>query len=111
MDEDESIRLHLERMFTTRQGAVSTLPDYGLPDLNDLTLSRVELARRNAKAMAECIKKYEPRLLDPEVQPMEMSDTAYTQGFSVSAQKRDAKGRLSQWKWSMVSDGSKVRRG
>ncbi len=33
MDEDESIRRHILRMFTARQGSVQALPDYGLPTL------------------------------------------------------------------------------
>ena len=51
MSEDESIRLHLLRLLTARQGSVQALPDYGLPDLNDLTLSRAELILETCRAV------------------------------------------------------------
>jgi type VI secretion system protein len=34
-----SVAAHLGRMLSTRAGSVQTLPDYGLPDLNDMRLS------------------------------------------------------------------------
>ena len=34
-----SVANHLAKMLSTRVGSVQTLPDYGLPDLNDMRLS------------------------------------------------------------------------
>jgi type VI secretion system protein len=34
-----SVATHLAKMLSTRAGSVQTLPDYGLPDLNDMRLS------------------------------------------------------------------------
>ena len=34
-----SVAAHLAKMLSTRAGSVQTLPDYGLPDLNDMRLS------------------------------------------------------------------------
>ena len=42
VDEDklrESVQMHLQNMFNVRQGSVSALDDYGLPDFNDLDMS------------------------------------------------------------------------
>ena len=61
MSEDESIRHNLSRVLGTRQGAVQALPDYGLPDLNDLTLSRSELQNMLSSAIERLIIHYEPR--------------------------------------------------
>ena len=36
-----SVAAHLGKMLSTRAGSVQTLSDYGLPDLNDMRLSRV----------------------------------------------------------------------
>ena len=69
MSEDESIRHNLSRVLGTRQGAVQALPDYGLPDLNDLTLSRSELQNMLSSAIERLIIHYEPRLRNPQVAP------------------------------------------
>jgi type VI secretion system protein len=112
MDEDESIRLHIERMFTSRQGSVPTLPDdYGLPDLNDLTLSKFELSQKNCRIMAACISKYEPRLVDPQVSEKQVQEHPFVQGFVISAQKYDAEGRLSPWRWEMTLENGRIRKG
>lgn len=109
MDEDDSIRSNLVRMFTARQGSVQAAPDYGLPDLNDLTLSRAELIQENCKAIRDCIARYEPRLSEAEVEHIELEDMHFTQGFRISALKRDSLGRLVPWHWTITMDGEKVR--
>ena len=60
MSEDESIRLHLLRLLTARQGSVQALPDYGLPDLNDLTLSRAELILETCRAVKNAFNAMSP---------------------------------------------------
>lgn len=112
MDEDESIRLHIVRMFTARQGSVQTLPDdYGLPDLNDLTKSKFELSQQNCAVMAECIKNYEKRLVDPEVTESPSPGKPFIQQFVITAQKCDSDGNLSPWKWEMTFENGRVRKG
>lgn len=107
MDEDSSIRAHLMRMLTSRQGSVQTLPDYGLPDLNDLTLSRSELELECAKAIEDCIERYEPRLCDVQVSPAKLDDAPFTMAFSISAMKKSDDGALSPWQWVMSMDSGK----
>lgn len=108
-DEDDSIRNNLVRMFTARQGSVQTLPDYGLPDLNDLTLSRAELIQENCTAIKDCIDKYEPRLVDAAVKHVELEGMHFTQVFRISALKRNQVGKLVAWDWTFTVDGEKVR--
>lgn len=109
MDEDESIRLHIERMFISRQGSVPTLPDdYGLPDLNDLTLSKYELAQKNCHAMTECIKKYEKRLVNPEVHEKTEQDKPFIQQFEIIAHKENTDGALTPWRWVMTFENGRV---
>lgn len=110
MDEDESIRLHIERMFTSRQGSVLTLPDdYGLPDLNDLTLSKHELSRKNCRSMTECVKKYEPRLVNPEVSENPIQGYPFIQEFVITAQKYDAGGRLKPWRLEIALENGRIQ--
>lgn len=112
MDEDESIRLHIERMFTSRQGSVPTLPDdYGLPDLNDLTLSKYELTQKNCHIMSECIRKYETRLTNPKVHEKTQQDKPFIQHFEITAQKLTAGGTLVPWKWVMTFRNGRIQKG
>lgn len=110
LDEDESIRRHLRRMLTTRQGAVQALPDYGLPDLNDLTMSRSELTHTCCRAIEHCIEHYEPRLTEAVVRSLPGTETApFTMIFSIAASKVEEDGRLSPWHWTVTMDGEKIQ--
>lgn len=109
MDEDESIRLHLMRMLTTRQGAVQALPDYGLPDLNDLSLSRAEVIRQCCAAIEKCIAGYEPRLQGAKVGYLHLEESQFVMAFRIEAMRTDADGRQVPWRWAVVMDGDQVK--
>ena len=109
MGEDESIRLHLLRMLTTRQGAVQALPDYGLPDLNDLSLSRAEIIRQCCMAIEKCIAGYEPRLRGARVAYAPLDDGQLHMAFRIEAIREDSDGMQVPWRWSIVMDGDQVR--
>lgn len=111
MSEDESIRLHLLRLLTARQGSVQALPDYGLPDLNDLTLSRAELISETCSAVQACIRRYEPRLTEVRVIPQSLSESLFAMGFRITALKRAPDGKTSPWQWDIAMNGDKVRSG
>lgn len=111
VDEDESIRLHLIRMFTARQGSVQSIPDYGLPDLNDLTLSRAELINETCMAIQKCIEKYEPRLSCVKVTHLPSGDpsTAFAIEVRITAIKLGIHGTNNLWDYGLFLDGNKVR--
>ena len=109
IDEDESIRLHLLRMLTTRQGAVQALPDYGLPDLNDLSFSRSDLIIHCCGAIKQCIEKYEPRLSAVEVSQAP-TDDHFTMAFNISGMRRGVDGKMLPWRWAVEMDGAKIKR-
>ena len=108
LSEDESIRMHLVRLLTTRQGAVQALPEYGLPDLNDLTLSRGELITHSCAEVKRCIDMYEPRLEDVEVTPFNLEDGHFTMAFQILATHVDKDGNRTPWDMSLSIDGTKV---
>lgn len=58
----DSVACHLARMLSTRAGGVQTLPDYGLPDLNDQRLSLHDTLQQARVAIERFITAYEPRL-------------------------------------------------
>lgn len=96
MDEDDSIRKNLTRVLGTRRGAVQSLPDYGLPDLNDLTMSRSELQTALCGAIEQLVTLYEPRLRAPRVAALPQSqDAPFTMFFSIKADKIGRDGRPS----------------
>lgn len=107
-DEDESIRMHLLRMLTTRQGSVQSLPGYGLPDLNDVNLTKSEILHLSSRAIEECINAYEPRLEGVRVAAASKRNNSLALQFSISAMKRDEKGNLSPWSWKVEMYGDKV---
>ncbi|MHB9801215.1 type VI secretion system baseplate subunit TssE [Pseudomonas sp. MT3] len=57
-----SVAAHLAKMLSTRAGSVQTLPDYGLPDLNDMRLSLHDSLNQARTAIERFIEAYEPRL-------------------------------------------------
>lgn len=57
-----SIAGHLAKMLSTRAGSVQALPDYGLPDLNDMRLSLHDSLQQARIAIESFIERYEPRL-------------------------------------------------
>jgi type VI secretion system protein len=108
MKDDESIRLHLLRMLNTRQGAVQCLPDYGLPDLNDLSVSRAEVIRQCCISLSQSIEQYEPRLIDVEVHHIPLEDQ-FTMSFRVKAMRVADTGAHVPWHWSVSLEGGRVR--
>lgn len=65
-----SVANHLANMLSTRAGSVQTLPDYGLPDLNDMRLSLHDALGQARYAIESFIESYEPRLNDVRVTPL-----------------------------------------
>lgn len=65
----KSVRSHLERLLNTRQGGLTHLPDYGLPDISAIYQELPDSASVLTGAIKACIEKYEPRLKNVVVQP------------------------------------------
>ncbi|PWB31969.1 type VI secretion system baseplate subunit TssE [Pseudomonas sp. SDI] len=63
----ESLAAHLAKMLSTRAGSVQTLPDYGLPDLNDMRLSLHDSLNQARDSICRFIEAYEPRLSSVQV--------------------------------------------
>lgn len=62
-----SVAAHLAKMLSIRAGSVQTLPDYGLPDLNDMNLSLHDALVQARGAIEHFIGMYEPRLSEVKV--------------------------------------------
>lgn len=62
-----SVAAHLAKMLSTRAGSVQTLPDYGLPDLNDMRLSLHDSLTLARDSISRSIEAYEPRMSNVQV--------------------------------------------
>lgn len=110
MDVDASIRANLARVLGTREGAVQARPTYGLPDINDISLSRSELTASLCRAIERNIREFEPRLDSPRVAAGPLSpDAPFTLFFTIEAVRVERDGRLSPWTWTVSLDDGKVR--
>ncbi|ADZ92880.1 type VI secretion system baseplate subunit TssE [Marinomonas mediterranea] len=65
-----SIHDHLVRLLNARQGGLSHLPDYGMPDLNKLYQALPYSEDDIAIAVKKIVEKYEPRLTGVHVIPL-----------------------------------------
>jgi type VI secretion system protein len=66
----QSIQDHLSRLLNARQGVLSHLPDYGLPDITQAYADLPYTIGDLQVAIGECIKRYEPRIKDVVVVSM-----------------------------------------
>lgn len=78
-----SIANHLAKMLSTRAGSVQTLPDYGLPDLNDLNLSLHDSLQQSRIAIERFVELYEPRLSEVRVVMLPRTHDPLNLSFSI----------------------------
>ncbi|MBV6661618.1 type VI secretion system baseplate subunit TssE [Pseudomonas yamanorum] len=79
----ESVASHLANMLSTRVGSVQTLPDYGLPDLNDMRLSLHDALSQARFLIERSIQAYEPRLKDVCVRAIPQDRDPLALAFSI----------------------------
>ena len=80
-----SIGRHLTRMLNVRQGSVATLPDYGMPDFNDLINQFPDGVNVIRRAIRDSIERYEPRLRRVSVKQVRNEDDPLDLRFTISA--------------------------
>jgi type VI secretion system protein len=78
-----SVASHLGKMLSTRAGSVQTLPDYGLPDLNDMRLSLHESLSQARLLVERFIQAYEPRLANVRVTVLPRDHDPLTLAFDI----------------------------
>jgi type VI secretion system protein len=67
----DSIKEHLVALLNTRSGSLPHLPDYGLPDSTKVSMKDMYSVSDFGKEIEETVKKYEPRLTQVRVKPLE----------------------------------------
>ncbi|MEL0168614.1 MAG: type VI secretion system baseplate subunit TssE [Pseudomonadaceae bacterium] len=80
-----SVMAQLARMLSTRAGSVQMLPDYGLPELNDMRLTLHDTRQQARAAIERSISRYEPRLRDVRVACRHDANDPLRLSFTISA--------------------------
>lgn len=80
-----SVAMHLGKMLSIRAGSVQTLPDYGLPDLNDMNQSLHESLTQSRLLIERFIRAYEPRLKHVRVRTLPRDQDPLTLAFAIEA--------------------------
>lgn len=78
-----SVAAHLSNMLSTRAGSVQTLPDYGLPDMNDMQMSLHDSLQQVRYALEKSIERYEPRLREVRVVSVQNTQDPLKLGFEI----------------------------
>ncbi|PKM29079.1 MAG: type VI secretion system baseplate subunit TssE [Gammaproteobacteria bacterium HGW-Gammaproteobacteria-11] len=100
-----SVARHLARMLSTRAGSVQTLPDYGLPDLNDMRLSMHDALQQARSAIERFIERYEPRLRQVNVIALPRDNDLLCLSFAIEGQL-DVAGHKRHVSFAARLDGS-----
>lgn len=80
-----SVALHLGKMLSIRAGSVQTLPDYGLPDFNDMNQSLHESLSQSRLLIERFIRAYEPRLKNVRVTALPRGHDPLALAFAIEA--------------------------
>jgi len=104
----DSVMRHLQRLLNTRQGHVSTQPEYGMPDFTDCAESLPETLDRVRRAIKNSIEKYEPRLRRVRITHLPSEDSLNLH-FSITGQLVTEKGQVSAFFSTKVSPSGSAK--
>jgi len=88
-DHMKSIHDHLIRLLNARQGVLQHMPDYGLPDLDQMYQELPYSEQDIAFSVKKVIEKYEPRLVNVRVQPRKRDVQNCVVRMEISGQLKD----------------------
>ena len=84
-----SIMDHLNRLFNTRQGSLSHLDDYGLPDISEVYRRMPDGIEDLRDAVRRAVERYEPRLKRVRVVRRESDAREFKLVFIVSGELKE----------------------
>jgi type VI secretion system protein len=80
-----SIERHLDIILNTHQGSAAAAPDFGMPDFVSLaSQSDLDSLRELTRVLTEVIRKYEPRLQNPQISYLASKEESGVLDFSLS---------------------------
>jgi len=104
-----SVMDHLNRIFNTREGSITHLKDYGLPDISEVYRKMPDGLDELRKAIERTVEKFEPRLKRVKVVRKEREKTAagaaeFKLEFILSGELRE--GGLVRFQTTFTSTGN-----
>ena len=96
---------NIQRMLNIREGSVLALPDYGMPDFNDVVKEFPDAISRMQLVIGRFIETYEPRLQDLEVKYAHDDNQPLLLKFIVSGKLR-ANNKVSKVTFDTVLTGA-----
>jgi len=82
----QSVVDYLQILMNTRQGAVSTRPDFGLPDFNDMISTFPSAIPAISRAIKQQLDTFEPRLRNVVVRHVPDPDRPLTLSYRIKAE-------------------------
>jgi type VI secretion system protein len=82
----DSVLAHLRHMLNTRQGSAPALPDFGLPDFNDLAVTFPDAIFELRRVIKQCLEQYEPRLSRVRVDYVKDEENPLNLRYEITAQ-------------------------
>ncbi len=101
-----SIRDHLRRLFNSRRGSLTHLPQFGMPDIAALYLELPYTSDRIMTSIRQCVIDFEPRLCHPQVRAVHREDERDVTQFELVGET--LQGRRLKYVVSLYRDGSIV---
>lgn len=81
----QSILRNLTRILNAREGQCPAQPDYGIPSPSEVAQAYPDSINSVLKTIRHCIERYEPRLRDVQVIPIESDDQQLVVRFQITA--------------------------
>lgn len=104
----ESVIGHLRQLLNVRQGSVEALPDYGMPDFNDVIRAHSDHITVLQRTIRDMIAAFEPRLTGVRVVHLRNEDDPLDLRFKVTARLvMDGKDTAVEIE-TLVGDGGRV---
>jgi len=100
-----SIMDHLNRIFNTRNGSLSHLNDYGLPDISEIYRKMPYGIELLQDAIRRTVEKYEPRLKNVVIKPEEDNNDKFRLIFLLSAELSNGGGTV-RFQTTFTSQGA-----
>ncbi len=109
-DLESAIVDHLARLLSTRQGGSLTAPDYGVPELSELSNNFTDALAMAQRALKATLTIYEPRLKNVQVRGTKFDLVEMQFEFEVTGTIQHTDGRRTSLRIGLgVDAGSKLK--
>ena len=104
-----SVIRNLERILNSREGMSQACVNYGLPDLTQIVNGVPERAREIEESLERCIKEFEPRISQVEVEHVPNAHGPMTACFRIRASVHNGKTAEEVWFETVVVSSGRVK--